>query len=72
MSAEKANALLHKKLWERVYAVKVRGFAQNYPNAELDMHFSLSEDMTPLSIFLRDYKEGGMQLILSKLARGDI
>jgi hypothetical protein len=72
LSAEKANALLHAKLWDRVYAVRVRGFAQNYPNAELDMHFSLSQDMTPLSTFLRHYKEGGMQLILSMLARGDI
>ena len=72
LSAERAERLLHEKLWDRVYALRVRGFAQNYPNAELDMHFSLSQDMTPLKEFLQIYKDGGMQLIMSKLSRGDI
>jgi hypothetical protein len=28
--------------------------------------------MTPLKEFLQIYKDGGMQLIMSKLSRGDI
>lgn len=72
ISAHKANRLLRELLFERVYAVKVRGFAQNYPNAELDMHFSLSGDMTPLHEFVKVYKDGGLHKLTSLLARGDI
>lgn len=72
LSAYKANVLLRELLWERVYAVKVRGFAQNYRNAELDMHFSLSKDMTTLHDFLQVYKDGGLHLLMSQMSRGDI
>lgn len=48
ISALKADDLLRKKLFDRVYAVRVRAFARNYRNAELDMHFSLDGDLTRL------------------------
>jgi hypothetical protein len=72
LSAARANNLLREQLFERVYAVRVRGFAQNYRNAELDMHFSLSSDLTTLHEFLQVYKDGGLVLLTSKLSRGDI
>lgn len=72
LSARKADRLLRTLLFDRVYAVKVRGFAQNYPNAELDMHFSLSGDMTSLHEFVRIYKDEGLHKLTSMLARGDI
>lgn len=36
-----------------MFAVRVRGFTRNYRNAELDMHFSLKEDLSPLKQFLQ-------------------
>jgi hypothetical protein len=41
LSARKADILLRKLLFERVFAMKIRGFAQQFRGAELDMHFSL-------------------------------
>ena len=38
--------------FERVFALRVRGFAPRFPGAALDMHFSLSPDLTPLHRFL--------------------
>jgi len=72
LSAKRADRLLRDLLFERVYAVRVRGFAQNYRNAELDMHFSLSRDLTTLHDFLQVYKDGGLVLLTSKLSRGEI
>src|SRR3954466_14657031 len=70
LSARKAEDLLKKLFWERVYALRERGFAQNYKNAEVDMHFSISTEMTPLKDFLRTYKEGDQGLLMSRLAKG--
>jgi hypothetical protein len=70
LSAKKAEDLLKSLFWERVYALTERGFAQNYPNAEVDMHFSISKEMTPLKTFLQTYKEGGQGLLMSRLAKG--
>lgn len=41
LSARKAFNLLHSLLIERVYALRVRNFAQQFRGAELDMHFPL-------------------------------
>jgi hypothetical protein len=69
LSAAKADRLLRELLFDRVYAVRVRGFAQNYRNAELDMHFSLSGDLTTLHDFLRIYKDSGLHGLTSHLSR---
>ena len=53
-----------------LYALRVRGFARNYRNAELDMHFSLTGDLTPLSEFLRVLKNDGVQGLVGRLERG--
>lgn len=52
ISAKKAYKLLSEKLFERVHALTLRGFTRRFRNAEVDMHFSLSEDLTPLRTFL--------------------
>jgi hypothetical protein len=56
LSARKADHLLRALLFERVFAMKIRGFAQQFRGAELDMHFSLKEDLVTFKEFLRTLK----------------
>lgn len=72
LSARKAFKLLTERLFERAYALRVRGFARNYKNAELDMHFSLSQDLTPLAEFLRVLRDDGLHGLVLRLERGTI
>lgn len=72
LSARRAARLLRDKLFERVYAVRVRAFARNYRNAELDMHFSLRHDLTPLKAFLTSARERGLHGLAVDLERGEI
>jgi hypothetical protein len=72
LSARRADRLLREKLFERVYAVRVPGFARLFGKAELDMHFSLKQDLRDLHGFLRELREGGLQRASSMLERGDI
>ncbi|MEW6755537.1 MAG: hypothetical protein AB1505_31845 [Candidatus Latescibacterota bacterium] len=52
LSARRAHMLLRRLLFERVYALRIRNFARAFGGAELDMHFSLSQDLIPLRQFL--------------------
>jgi hypothetical protein len=70
LSARRAAHLLVEKLFDRVYAVRVRGFARHYPNAELDMHFSLESDLTRLADFLHNLRERGLHGLTVELERG--
>lgn len=70
LSARRAGMLLREKLFDRVYAVRVRAFARNYRNAELDMHFSLTQDLTPLKVFLEGARERGLHGLAVDLERG--
>jgi len=72
LSARRADNLLRTLLFERVHAMRVPNFSRQFRNAELDMHFSVSADLTPLSRFLAILKEGGVQRLTSMLERGDI
>lgn len=72
LSARRADQLLRRDLFDRVYAVRVRAFARNYRNAELDMHFSLSKDLTPLERFLGSLASRGLHGISVDLERGVI
>jgi hypothetical protein len=49
LSAGRADKLLHDLLFERVHALSLPGFVRNFPTAEVDMHFSLVQDMVKLS-----------------------
>lgn len=66
ISARKADQLLRDLLFERVFAVRQRSFAQT----QVNMHFSLSRDLTPLVEFLRLWRERGPQGLASMLERG--
>jgi hypothetical protein len=70
LSARRADALLREKLFERAYALRVRGFAMNYRGAELDMHFSISGDLHPLEEMLRVLRDDGLHALSVYLERG--
>lgn len=70
LSARRADALLREKLFERAYALRVRGFAMNYRGAELDMHFSISGDLHPLEDMLRILRDDGLHALSVYLERG--
>jgi len=72
LSARRADLLLREKLFERVYALRIRGFAQQFRSAELDMHFSLSRDMMALPDFLALLKKEGQTRAASMLERGSV
>jgi hypothetical protein len=71
LSASKAVKLLREKLFDRVFALKIRGFARVFGRAELDMHFSLQEDLVPLTAFLRTLREEGPTKVSAMLTGGD-
>ncbi|MCY3655417.1 MAG: hypothetical protein OXG95_02260 [Chloroflexi bacterium] len=71
LSARRADKLVREKLFERVFALRVPSFARAFRGAELDMHFSLSEDLTPLPDFLTALRERGPQAVSTILERGD-
>ncbi len=72
ISARRANRLLHDLLFQRVYAVRVRGFASNYRRAEVDMHFSILHDLTPLTEMLEILRDHGLQGLTTRIERGDL
>jgi hypothetical protein len=72
LSARKANILLRRLLFDRVYALKIRGFAQQFRGAELDMHFSLANDLVPLKQFIDALRDEGQTMVASMLERGTI
>ena len=72
LSARRAELLLREKLFQRVYALRVRSFARNYRGAEVDMHFSLARDLTPLAEFLGILRDHGMPGLVSRLERGTL
>jgi hypothetical protein len=71
LSARRADKLLREKLFERVFALRIRGFAQQFRGAELDMHFSLSQDLTPLDAYLQTLRESGYPMVTTMLERGE-
>ena len=71
LSARRADKLLREKLFERVYALRIRGFAQQFRGAELDMHFSLSQDLTSLDTYLHKLRESGYPMVTTMLERGE-
>ena len=71
ISAEKANRLLREKLLERVHALTVKSFTRAFRNAEVDMHFSLSTELTPVREFLEALLRDSPQKFAVRLYRGD-
>ena len=71
LSARRADNLLRALLFDRVYALCIRGFAQQFRGAEVDMHFSLSKDLTPLDKYLHTLRESGYPMVTTLLERGE-
>lgn len=71
LGAKKADKLLRELLFERVFALRMRNFSRQFRQAELDMHFSLSRDLTPLTTYLAMLSEHGYPRITTLLERGD-
>ena len=72
LSARRADLLLREKLFERVYALYVPRFTMNYRGAELDMHFSISQDLHPLEELLRSLRDEGLPGLSVRLERGTL
>ena len=71
LGAKKADKLLRELLFERVFALRTRNFSRQFRGAELDMHFSLSRDLTPLSTYLDMLRDAGYPRVTTLLERGD-
>jgi hypothetical protein len=72
LSARRADKLVHDLLYERVFALRVRNFTKAYSRAEVDMHLSLSADMTSLGEFLSILQNEGPHKTIGMLERGSI
>lgn len=51
ISAARTYKLLQTKLFERVHALSLKSFTRRFRNAEVDMHLSLSTELTPVRTF---------------------
>lgn len=71
LSARKADKLLRELLFDRVYALRIRNFAQQFRGAELDMHFSLLRDLISLHEFLATLRGEGATKVATLLERGE-
>ena len=71
ISAKKASKLLLEKLFQRVHALSLKSFTRKFRNAEVDMHFSLSEELTPVLTFLQLLIEESPQKFAVRLYTGD-
>jgi hypothetical protein len=72
ISARRADNLLRRLLFERVFALRIPGFTRQFGRAELDMHFSLSGDMIPLVELFDLLKSEGLTKVATMIERGDI
>lgn len=72
LSAERAARLMRDMLFERVPALSVRNFTRMFRGAEVDMHFSLRNDLTPLPKFFDLLKREGREHVATSLSRGDL
>lgn len=71
ISAKKADKLLREKMFERVPALSLKGFTSRFRNAEVDMHFSLSRELTPIRTFLQLLTTESTQRFAVILYNGD-
>lgn len=71
LSASRAMALLTEHLFERIHALTLKSFTRKFRNAEVDMHFSLSQELTPVRAFL-ELTRTSPQVFAVKLWRGEI
>jgi hypothetical protein len=71
ISVKKADNLLRENLFERVHALSLKSFTRRFRNAEVDMHFSLSNELTPVRRFLELLVAESPQKFAVRLYTGD-
>jgi len=71
-SARRAHELMKERLFERVFALRQRGFNRAFKNAEIDMHLSFSKDMMPVHDFLAQSSRLSASQLYSMIERGTI
>ncbi len=71
ISASRAERLMKDKLFERVFALRQRAFTSAFRNAEIDMHFSLTREMVPVSDFLATVASESPQRLAVLLYQGE-
>lgn len=71
ISAAKASRILHAKLFDRVHALSLKSFTRKFRNAEVDMHLSLSQELTPVRTFLELLVRESAQKFAVQLYTGD-
>lgn len=72
LGARRADQLVKEHLYERVFATRIPRFAQVFRSAELDMHFSLSNELIPLRDFLGRIRSEGHPKVATMVERGMI
>lgn len=72
ISARRASDLLQNRLFDRVHALRLRGFNRVFRGAEINMHLSLSTEMIPFREFLDVLATRGERELTVRLDRGEI
>lgn len=72
ISARRAYGLLRDLLFDRVHALRLRGFNQLFRGAEINMHLSLSKEMIAYPDFLALLSDRGALDMAVRLDRGEI
>ena len=72
ISARRANDLMREQLFDRVHALRLRGFNNLFRGAEINMHLSLSREMIAFEEFLELLATRGERELTVRLDRGEI
>ncbi len=72
LSARRAYVLLRDQLFARVHALRVPRFTNTFGRADINMHFSLRQEMIPFREFLGLLATTGVQGISVRLERGEV
>ena len=72
ISARRADALMRRQLFDRVHALRLRGFNNLFRGAEINMHLSLSREMIAFEEFLELLATRGERELTVRLDRGEI
>lgn len=72
LSARRANNLMRDLLFERVHALRLRGFNRLFRGAEINMHLSMGREMIGYEDLLRQLIERGPTQVSVRLDRGEI
>jgi hypothetical protein len=72
ISARRANTLLRELLFDRVHALRLRGFNRTFRGAEINMHLSLSREMIAYPEFLKLLAGRGPLEVAVRLDRREI